>query len=138
MILTDLRGVPLSTDVNGALPAATTGQAVDYLVAEVRNVDSSKSFSGGRLWIVADPTGGGFAVAVLDAVARATGYSYSGIAPASGSYSSPTTSATGLVLPTLAAGTKCLVAVRRDVTTVTTDPTDGVERNSVRVTGSLA
>ena len=127
--------VPVSTAVNGLFPRGTAGQAADYVALELRN-DGNGTLTGLRLYITADPTGGGYAVAVLDGTARPAGAVYIP-APASGSYSSPTTSATGLVLPDLAAGQKCLIGVRRDLSSATVPP-DQVERNAVRVYAAAA
>lgn len=127
--------VPVSSAVNGLFSRGTVGQAVDYVALELRN-DGNGPLTGLRLFITADPSGGGYAVAVLDGTARDVGAVYAP-APASGSYSSPTTAATGLVLPDLAAGQKCLVGVRRDLSTATV-PTDQIERNAVRVYAAAA
>jgi hypothetical protein len=131
LLLTDLSGNPTSPDLNGAFPAGSVGQAVDYLVRELRNAGGG-TLTGGRLFATPDPSGGGFALAVLDATARDLGYGYVPN-PAAGSYSTPTDSATGLVLPDLAAGKKCLIGIRRDLTTATVPP-GGAETNTVRVT----
>ena len=129
LLLTDVAGTPISTAIDGLFPAGSVGQAVDYVARELRNAGGG-TLTGGRLYITADPTGGGYAVAVLDGVARDVSYAYSPN-PAAGSYSSPTDPATGLVLPDLAPGKKCLIGIRRDLTTATVPP-GGVENNSVR------
>lgn len=120
----------VSTAVNGLFPRGVAGQAIDYAAVELRN-DGTGPLTGGRLYITADPAGGGYAVAVLDATVRDTGYIYAPT-PAAGSYASPTTGPTGLVLPDLPAGKKCLIGIRRDLTTATPPP-DRVEKNAVRV-----
>lgn len=129
LLLTDGNGNPTSTDLNGAFAAGTVGQPVDYLVRELRNL-SGGTLTGGRLYITPDPAGGGYAVAVLDGTARDLSYSYVPN-PTGGSYSSPTDAATGLVLPDLAAGKKCLIGIRRDLVGATVPP-GGVETNTVR------
>ncbi len=129
LILTALNGQPISGDVDAVFAAGTVGQAADYIVAELRNTGNS-TLTGGRLFVTPDPSGGGFAVAVLDGVARDLGYPYASN-PAGGSYSTPTDSATGLVLPDLAVGKKCLVAARRDLASATV-PASGVEANVIR------
>lgn len=129
LLLTDGNGNPTSTDLNGAFAAGTVGQPVDYLVRELRNTGGG-SLTAGRLYVTPDAAGGGFAVAVLDGTARDLSYAYVPT-PSSGSYSTPTDAATGLVLPDLAAGKKCLIACRRDLTTASVPP-GGVEVNTVR------
>ena len=127
--------VPVSPAGNGLFPRGTAGQAAGYVALALRH-DGNGPPTGRRLYITADPTGGGYAVAVLDGTARPAGAVYIP-APASGSYSSPTTSATGLVLPDLAAGQKCLIGVRRDLSSATVPP-DQVERNAVCVHAAAA
>ena len=138
LVITDLQGVALSEAVDGWFAAGTVGQAIDYAVAEVRNNHPSMTVSGVRLWMTPDPTGGGFAVAVLDGTARSRDHVYTGVDAPAGSYSSPTTAATGLLLPDLPPSTKALIAARRDLTTVTTMPAEGIEVNRIRVTGTAS
>jgi hypothetical protein len=69
-----------------------------------------------KVWLTVDPAGATVSVGVADAgTARAVNFVYSSPA-APGSYSTPTTFAAGLALPTLAAQQKCLITLRRDPT----------------------
>lgn len=116
--LRNLDGTPVPANVNAWFGAGVVGQGVDYRVAVVFNTNTTLSVTGGKFSIRPDAGGGGFAIAVLDGgTARAGGYNYGVVNPASGSYSSPTDAATGLTLPTLAANQQVLVGVRRDLTT---------------------
>ena len=110
-------GSPPPAGVNAWFGSGTVGQGVDYRMALIHNTHASMSVTGGKLSLRPDPGGGGFAIAVLDGTARNYGYSYGSPNPASGSYSSPTDAATGLVLPTLAPNQVVLIGIRRDLTT---------------------
>lgn len=123
LVLLNLDGGPVPAgSTNAWFGPGTVGAGIDYRMAMLVNTNttSGMALTSGKLSIRPDPGGGGFAIAVLDATARVAEYNYGSPNPASGSYSSPTDAATGLVLPTLGPSRKCLIGVRRDLTTGST------------------
>lgn len=101
--------------VNGWFGAGQLGGGAEYAAALIYNDNPSLSVTAGKLYLRPDPAGGGFAIAVLDATARTAGYDYGTVTPSTGSYSSPTDNATGLVIATLAANQQVLIGVKRDL-----------------------
>ena len=94
--------------------------ATGYAFVVLRNAHASLTFTSPKLWLVLDSRGAAVAVAIADGIARAGTYEYPAIAASGLTYSTPTSQASGLALPTLAAGQKCLIAVRRILTSATT------------------
>ena len=104
--------------MNQVFPDAAPG-SVTYALAELRNTHGSLTMPAAALWTSPVAGCGTYAVAVADGTARALGYVYALPAPSGLSYSTPTTQASGLALPALAAGQKCLVALKWDLTGAT-------------------
>lgn len=116
---------PLNSAVpyaSGALhdvfPAGQVGGATDYAWCEVYN-SSALTWTTPKAWLQLDPGGAAVALSVADATPRATSYLYAGITIATLAYSTPTTLATGLALPTLGPAQRCLLAIRRTLTGAT-------------------
>jgi hypothetical protein len=103
--------------------AGTVGGATDYRLVEVRNT-SLLTWTSPVAWLGIDTGGAAVAISVADTgTARDLSYGYS-IDPTTLTYSTPTTYSGGLALPTLAAGEKCLVAIRRTLTGAAPDSPD--------------
>lgn len=103
-----------SGSLNGVFSAGVVGGATDYRFVEVRNT-SALTWTTPSAWFTIDTGGATVALAVADGTARAADYTYS-ISTADAAaltYSTPTTYTVGLALPTLAAGEKCLLVIRR-------------------------
>lgn len=95
----------------------TVGDVAAYAFVELVNTHASMTVSAMKLFVaVTDVGGGAYAVAVADGVARAGSYGYTPPAGSGLTYTTATTAAAGLALPTLTAGQKCLICVRRDLT----------------------
>jgi hypothetical protein len=106
--------------------------AVDYRVIALRNV-SAQTLTSARIWFrYVDPRGAGVGIA-LDPIGAVTATSRlsGGVAP--GTFSSPTTSGTGLAVASLAGGQAIGVWIRRNATA-----SSGAfpERNIITVTGT--
>jgi hypothetical protein len=112
--------------------AGTVGGATDYRLVEVRNT-SALTWTSPVAWLGIDTGGAAVAIAVADTgTARDLSYVYSED-PTALTYSTPTTYSGGLALPTLAAGQKCLVAIRRTLSGASPDSPDN---NTLYVRGS--
>jgi hypothetical protein len=112
--------------------AGTVGGATDYRLMEIRNT-SALTYTSPVVWLSIDTGGAAVAIAVADTgTARDMSYSYDGIDPTALTYSTPTTETGGLALPTLAAGQKCLVAIRRTLVGAVEDDRDN---NTLNVAG---
>lgn len=96
---------------------ARVGDATDYQWVEVYN-SGPASVVAGKVWLTLDTAGAAVTVAVADPVARAGSFTYA-ITASALTYSAPTTKLTGLNVPALAAGEKCLLALRRVLTGAT-------------------
>ena len=119
---TDLAAVNLisgATLIHGQLnmlvPDAQTSSGVDYGWVQLYNNHATLTLSAARAWIVVDLAGAVLNMAVADAsTQRPAGYVYPPQAYPTFPPTPPVDFASGLVLPTLAPMTKCLVTVRRD------------------------
>lgn len=96
---------------------ARVGDPTDYQWVEVYN-SGPASTAAGKVWLTLDTSGAAVTVAVADATPQPASYVYA-IDPATLTYSAPTTKLTGLDAPALAAGEKCLFALRRVLTGAT-------------------
>ena len=103
------------TYVNGktgdVFAQARTGDPTDYAWVELYN-SGPDSLGAGKVWLTLDTTGAAVSLAVADPTPQAEAYTYV-IDPATLTYSTPTSKATGLDVPALTSGQKCLLAVRR-------------------------
>ena len=115
--VTNTGGTPLvDNQMNNLFGNGTVGDGATYTYFEVRNLGNG-SLTGGKLWLTIDPSGGTFAVAVANGTAQSVASAWASLPDATGlTYTSPASSAAGLTVPTLAAGTKVLFAARRDLT----------------------
>jgi hypothetical protein len=112
--------------------AGTVGGATDYRLVEIRNA-SALTWTSPVAYLSIDTGGAAYAIAVADTgIARDMSYSYSED-PTALTYSTPTTEVGGLALPTLAAGQKCLVAIRRTLSGASPAPSG--ENNILNVDG---
>lgn len=105
--------------LHALLPAGVEDGATQYAPLELVNRHASSSWSSGRLWTAQDPRGGAFAVALVSTVAFTGNEAWPDTDLATLTYSAPTTKAAGLTLPTLAPGSRALLAVRRVLTGAT-------------------
>ena len=109
------------TYVNGktgdVFASARVGDATDYAWVELYN-SGPDALAAMKVWLTLDTSGAAVTVAVADSTPRASSYTYS-VTASSLTYSAPTTKATGLDVPALAAGEKCLLALRRVLTGAT-------------------
>lgn len=112
------------------MPRIKLGASTDYLLLELW-ADPVATLTGGKVWLGVDSSGVSVAMSVPDATARAQSYDWP-VTPSALSYSTPTSSATGLTIPTLAPGTKTLVVWRRTSSGTAVDP----ERNVLRHDGT--
>ena len=101
-----------SGSMNNVFGDVRAGSGMAYAYVQVVN-ETPGTLSAQRVSLGIDPGGCAVSVAVADGTARASGYTY-GTPAIPGSWSMPTTYAACLALPDLAAGRKCLVAIRRD------------------------
>jgi hypothetical protein len=112
--------------------AGTVGGATDYRLVEVRNT-SALTWTSPVAYLSIDTAGAAYAISVADTgTARDLSYVYSED-PTALTYSTPTTYSGGLALPTLAAGQKCLVAIRRTLSGASPAPSG--ENNILNVDG---
>lgn len=120
-----------SGSLHNVFGSGVVGGATDYALVEVRNT-SDLTRTSPKAWLALDTGGAAVAIAVADAgTARSLGHVYS--VSASGlSYSTPTTLATGLALPTLAPDQKCLIGIRRTLAGASVDYPDN---NTLHVEG---
>jgi hypothetical protein len=124
--------VYVSGVLHNVFGSGVVGGSTDYRLVEIRNVGSS-TWTSPKAWLVLDTGGAAVAIAVADSgTARALDFVYS-VDPAGLSYSTPTDSAGGLSLPSLAAGQKCLIGVRRTLTGASVDYPDN---NTLMVSGT--
>jgi hypothetical protein len=94
-----------------------SGAGSDYAFVEIRNQHPSLTWSAGKVWIAADLAGAALSMAVADSsTVRVIAYVYSPLPAVPGTLFTPADFASGLVLPTLPAGTKCIVCIKRDTT----------------------
>ena len=103
---------------NEVFGQARVGDPTDYAWVELYNSGPGPSTSAGKVWLSLDSSGAAVTVAVADAVARTGSFTYV-IDPTTLTYSAPTSKATGLDVPALAVGEKCLLALRRVLTGAT-------------------
>ncbi len=102
---------------NQLFPNSQTGTGVDYAFVEFRNTNGTLTWSAGKVWVVPDLAGAAISVAVADSgTARAIAYTYSPLPATPGTFYTPVDYTSGLVLPTLTAGQKCIVCIKRDTT----------------------
>lgn len=116
--LLDLGGYDVPSGVlHNLFGEATIGAAADYRFVQVVN-DTAGSLATLRAYLSwVDPGGVTVSLAVADGgVARAGSYNY-GSPSVPGSFSTPTTYAAGVALPSLTAGQKCLICIKRDPST---------------------
>ena len=102
---------------NEVFGQARVGDPTDYAWVELYN-SGPASLSAGKVWLSLDSSGAAVTLAVADAVARTGSFTYS-IDPTTLTYSAPTSKATGLDVPALTSGQKCLLALRRVLTGAT-------------------
>lgn len=103
--------------MNNLIADGAVGDAATYWFAEVANTHAGLGVTALRLYVgVLDTGGGTYSVAVGDGTARALTHAYAFPAGSGLTYTTATTAAAGLALPDLAAGTKCLICVKRDLT----------------------
>ena len=94
-----------------AIPDIRLGDATTYTAIELW-ADLAATLTGAKVWLDVDTRGVAVAIAVPDATARSQSYDWAWT-PGSYTYSTPTSSAAGLTIPTLAPGNKTLIALRR-------------------------
>lgn len=97
--------------LHNLFPQVRSGSGTAYAYVQVIN-ETAGSYTAQKAFMAIDPAGCAVSIGVAEGTARAGGYSYSPSLP--GSWSTATTYAAGLTLPDLAAGQKCLLAVKRD------------------------
>lgn len=102
---------------NEVFPQARVGDPTDYAWVELYN-SGPDALPAGKVWLTLDTSGAAVTVAVADSTPRAATYTYA-VTASSLTYSAPTTKSTGLDTPALAAGEKCLLALRRVLTGAT-------------------
>jgi len=122
-VLRGINGGPVVVDgaLNNVIPDGSVGDAASYWFVEAANTHPTLSLTSLRLYLsTLDAGGGTLAVAVADGTARALTYGYVPPAGSGLTYTTATTAGAGLALPDLAAGTKCLIAVKRDLTAAST------------------
>lgn len=122
LVLRGVNGGAVLVDgqLNNLIPDGSVGDAAAYWFTELVNTHASMGVTGLRLYVAITDTGGGtFAVAVADATARSSSYGFTPPAGGGLTFTTSTTPAAGLALPDLAAGTKALICVRRDLTGAT-------------------
>lgn len=129
----NLAGFELSSgSLNNVFSDVASGAGVSIAYVQVLN-NTSGTLTTSRTYLSIDAGGASVTLAVADGTARDSSYGYAPVAPSS--WSAPTSYAAGLALPDLAAGKKCLIAIRRD-------PAGAAvaypERNSVLVTSTGA
>ena len=108
----------VSGQLHNLFPACRVGDAATIAYVQVLN-STGATLSNLRAYLRLDPAGVACSMTIADGTARAESYSYGTPTPP-GSWSTPTTYAAGLAVPTtgsLAAGQKVLVAIKRDPTT---------------------
>ena len=112
--------------------SGTVDAVTDYAWVEVVNT-SALTWTSPAAWFSLDAGGAAVAVAVADGTPRDANFSYGAIDPTTLTYSTPVTASSGLALPTLPAGQKCLLCIRRTLTGATPDYPDA---NTLLVKGS--
>lgn len=121
LVLTKDTGAAIKSGVkNNLFPDGRLTDGTLYERVEVRNNNASLTLSSVKAWCYSDPKGGSFAIALASASAIANGAAWPNVNDAGLTYSTPTTQAAGLALPTLAAGNKALLVIRRSLATGTT------------------
>jgi len=131
----NLDGSELSSgSMNNVFSDTASGAASSISYVQVLN-NTPGTLTAQRAYLAIDAGGAAVSIAVADAgTARDATYAY-GSPTTPVSWSSPTSYAAGLALPDLAAGKKCLVAIKRDpVGAAVAYP----ERNSLLVTSTGA
>lgn len=122
---------------NGVLgnlfPDGVVNGSTTYAFVEVHNRNATNSLTSGKAWLSLDTGGAAVAIAVADGTARSEPSAYAPLDPAGLTYSTPTTQATGLTLPTLVPGQKVLLAIRRTLTGATAA---SPETNRLNVAGT--
>lgn len=122
-----------SGSINNLFADARVSDPTDYALVEVRNTNGALTYTSPVMWLSAASGGATVALAVADGTARALSYAYPSIDPTGLTYSTPTLQSAGIALPTLAAGQKCLVAIRRILSGATVLKP---ESNVLRVSGT--
>lgn len=89
-----------------------SGQQTQWVVFQNTNNNNLFSWSAGRVWFAYDFGGASLQMGLADGTARAATFVYTSFPTPT--YSSPVDFASGLVIPTLQAGQKVLLAIRRD------------------------
>ena len=96
---------------NDVFGQARVGDPTDYAWVELYN-SGPNNLPAGKVWLTLDASGAAVTVAVADPTARASTFTYV-IDPTTLTYTAPTTKTTGLDVPALTSGQKCLLALRR-------------------------
>ena len=123
----------VSGQLHQVFPSGQAGGGTDYAWIEVRNNATSGTFGSPKAWLTIDPGGAAVAIAIADGTARDEDYLYSGVDPASLTYSAPTSSTAGLSPPSLGPGQRFLLAVRRVLASAAVDYPDA---NTLHVDGT--
>lgn len=112
-----LSGADISSgSINNLFPDAASGEAVSIVYVQALN-NTTGTLTAQRAYLSIDSGGAAVSIAVADSgLARDVGYDYGTSPTPPGSWASPTSYATGLTVPDMATGKKCLLAIRRDPT----------------------
>lgn len=112
---TNLNATPIQDGVlHAVFGPGVVGGSPSYYRIELRNNHPSESWTGGRLWLVPDRGGSNFiSIAVASASAFLLQDSWPAISDTSLTYSQPLDWSSGLALPNLPSGRKCLIVVKR-------------------------
>lgn len=108
-------------EINNLFADGRVGNAADYAFVTLHNDHATLTLTSVKMWLLTDSGGGTFAIAEGSTTILGVSQNFDAPDPSTLTYTTPSSQSGGISLPNIAAQSKALIAIKRDLSSASVE-----------------